>query len=164
MPSAACRSILPPMFGPVIRSSRRSSPRMVSLAMKVSPFSAIWPSTTGWRPPSMVRLVRPKTPGGGSRASSPLRRRPPACRAGQRHGRLRAGGRPGLQRFEHRFVEQSYARQRAVLGGGALSRRPSVRGDVALGVLQRLPATVVFGNFFNIGVGDFDEAMHPVVF
>ena len=71
-----------------------------------------------------------------------------------------------LQCFKHRFVEHFFAGQRAVLRGQRLVLEGfQLGGDIALGVLQRLPAAVVFRNALDVSVGDFDiEAMHAVVF
>ena len=65
------------------------------------------------------------------------------------------------QRLEQGFLQRQRAvlgRQRLVLEGLELGR------DVALGVLQRLPAPVVVGHLFGLRVGDLDvEAVHAVV-
>jgi hypothetical protein len=58
-----------------------------------------------------------------------------------------------------------FQRQRAFVGGQRLVFEGLELGrDVALGVLQGLPAAVVVGHLFGVGVGDLDvEAMHLVV-
>jgi hypothetical protein len=65
------------------------------------------------------------------------------------------------------FVPQlAFQRQRALVGRQRLVLEGLQFGrDVALGVLQGLPAAVVVGDLLDVGVGDFDvEAMHLVVF
>ncbi len=81
-------------------------------------------------------------------------------------------GRRPLQRRNRRreLVEQLLEQrllpcERALLRGERLVFEGSqLGGDVALRILERLPAAIIVGNLFDMRVGDFDvEAMHAVV-
>ena len=85
-------------------------------------------------------------------------------RGQRRRGVLQHGNR-GRQVVQQPLEQPLLARERALLRGQRLVlERLQFRRDVALGVLQRLPAAVVVGNLLDVRVGDFDvEAVHAVV-
>ncbi len=70
------------------------------------------------------------------------------------------------QLIEQPLVQQPLARERTLLRGKRLVLEGlQFRRDVALGILERLPAAIVVGNFLDVRVGDLDiEAVHAVVF
>ena len=163
--TAACRMYvdLPPMFGPVMTSRRRSGDTSRSFAMN----SSICRSTTGCRPPRIARPVAATN--SGTREIERLR----AFRQRRQHVERRERRTQALQRRnrgrevgDERFVEHLLPRERAVLRGKrAILERLQFRRDVALRVLERLPAPVVVGNLLHVGVRDLDvEPVHAVVF
>ncbi len=72
---------------------------------------------------------------------------------------------PSGQRVEQRLVQRALAHQRALLGGEHLVLEVfQFLGDVALGVLGRLPARVVGGRLVGLCAADLDVvAVHAVV-
>ena len=66
---------------------------------------------------------------------------------------------------QQRVVQRLLPGERALLcGQGLVLEGLQLRGDVALGVLERLPAPVVVRNALDVRVRDFDvEAVHAVV-
>ena len=84
---------------------------------------------------------------------------------GERRPHALQRGNRGREVRDQALVEQLFARERALLRRErAILERLQLRRDVALGVLERLPAPVVVGDLLHVGVGDLDvEAVHAVV-
>jgi hypothetical protein len=151
------------MLGPVISSMRRWAARRVSLAMKLS----TWRSTTGWRPAS-ISITASSTNSGCAVVVQD-------CGGGKGGQAVEFGDGAGdflqlrdmrCERAQQFFPELPFQRQSAFVGGQRLVLEGlELRSDVALGVLQGLPAAVVVGDLVHVGVGDLDvEAMHLVEF
>ena len=83
---------------------------------------------------------------------------------GQRRCRALQHGNRGLERLEDLLEQQLLARQRSVPRRQRLVlERLQLGRDVALGVLQRLPASIVIGHFRRLRVGDLDvETMDAI--
>src|SRR6266700_379788 len=104
-------------------------------------------------------------PAGNNCASMTLRQSRRARRAAPALARCVAA--PGCARRPGPAARRraiSPARARGPSPRAPCPRTPSALGDVALGVLKRLPAAVVGGYLAGVGVGDLDvEAVHVVV-
>ena len=81
-----------------------------------------------------------------------LGQRQPAYRVAPRRGQYSCNaGINGASWFEQLFVEQFFARQRAFLRGQRLVFEGlEFRRDVALGIFQRLAATVIVGHLVGL--------------
>ncbi len=151
------------MLGPVTISRRRSCASVTSLGMKLS----TCPSTTGCRPPRIAMPDSATNVGRVRRSASARSARlastssvASAVAALLQHGNRRR------QVVQQPLEQPLLPRQRSLLRGQRLVLEGlQFRRDVALGVLERLPAAVVVGNLLDVRVGDFDvEAVHAVVF
>ncbi len=128
--------------------------------------ASICRSTTGCRPP---RIARPVAATNRGRAKSSASARSAnvvsTSSAASADPMLCSAGIAGARSATSALVEQLLARERAILRRErAVLERLQLRRDVALRVLERLPAPVVVGNLLRVGVGDLDvEAVHAVV-